>query len=161
MTESNGRRTNDPCGPRGSDSALRRPPAQLPPARRFPGDAIYESFSLIWATPREIVERESLGSLEKRSPSPEEFLTLVPAGSEEYTKFDCVLCAYDQAGALIKSGILHPAFFFKTWRSPTEIWTTAGPWVQAWRASRHSIHLYDIVDWLVAFERDWLKNAAP
>ena len=121
--------------------------------------AIYESFALIWATPRDDVGREFFAALEKRAPTPAEFVALVPAGSEEYTKFDRVMCAYDQAGALMKNGILHPALFFRAWRSPREIWVSAGSWVQALRASKeNTAQLYDNVEWLVSFEREWRAN---
>jgi hypothetical protein len=136
----------------------KNPPQWHPLTQKAPtadDEAIYQSFFLIWATPRDAIGRDFVAALEKRAPSAEEFLALVPPGSEEYTKFDRIMCAYDQAGALIKNGILHPALFFRTWRSPTDLWKSAGPWIQALRVARRSEHLYDNIDWLVGFERQW------
>lgn len=117
--------------------------------------AIFAAFQEIWATPRDAVGRAFFAELTQRAPDFETFLQIVPPGSEEFIKFDRVLCAYDQAGTLIKNGILHPALFFAAWRSPGEVWAAAGPWVKGLRQSRNVPHLYDNVDWLVAYEAQW------
>jgi hypothetical protein len=117
--------------------------------------AIFLAFNGIWSTPRDAIGREFLAGLRKRAESFDEFRSIVTPGSEEYIKFDRVLCAYDQAGALIKNGILHPKLFFGAWQSPVEVWSYAEPWVKGLRANGKSPHLYDNVDWLVAYETDW------
>ena len=116
--------------------------------------AIFAAFNQVWSTPRDKTAVAFLAELQRRATSYEEFSAIVKPASEEYIKFDRVLCAYDQAGALIKNGILHPKLFFEGWRRPAEIWAFTGPWVKGLRQTTKSEHLYENVDWLVKFEAD-------
>jgi hypothetical protein len=105
-------------------------------------------------TPRDVAGREFVDDLAKRAPDFETFSEVVKPGSEEYLKFDRVFCAYDQAGALVKNGILHPTLFFDAWRSPIALWSFAEPWILGLRERSGTSHLYDNVDWLVEYERE-------
>ena len=117
--------------------------------------AVYAAFNAIWSTPRDALAREFVSALKVRAKTFDDFSRIVTPGSEEYIKFDRVLCAYDQAGALVKNGLLHPRLFFDAWQSPTELWESAQPWVKGLRASGKSPHAYDNVDWLVSYESEW------
>jgi hypothetical protein len=141
----------------------KNPPKWQPIANRDPTPAdraIYTAFNNIWSTPRDGVARTYFAELQKRASSFEEFSAIVSPGSEESIKFDRVLCAYDQAGALIKNGILHPKLFFSQWQSPRAVWESSEPWVKGLRAKYKTPHLYDNVDWLVSYETEWRGGSA-
>jgi hypothetical protein len=84
--------------------------------------AIFAAFQRIWSTPRDEIGRAFFNELQSRASSYASFAQIVQPGTAEYIKFDRTMCAYDQAGALMKNGILHPGLFFNQWRSPGEIW---------------------------------------
>ena len=135
----------------------RNPPKWQPITNDEPtpaDQAIFAAFNQIWSTPRDTTAIAFLAELQRRATTYEEFSAIVKPSSQEYIKFDRVLCAYDQAGALIKNGILHPKLFFEGWRSPTEIWAFTETWVKGLRQTTKSEHLYENVDWLVKFEAD-------
>lgn len=118
-------------------------------------EAVYGAFNRIWTGPRDKAGWEFVDALAVRAPDFETFSQIVKRGSEEYIKFDRVFCAYDQAGTLMKNGILHPAIFFRFWRSPNEIWAFSESWVKGLREKVGSPHLYENVYWLVEYERVW------
>jgi hypothetical protein len=105
--------------------------------------AIFSAFQQIWSTDRDDVARAFFAELELRLPSVDEFMHMMQPGSDEFITFDRTLCAYDQAGTLIKNAVLHPVLFFESWRSPAAIWGVAGSWVRAFRETRNVPHLYD------------------
>jgi hypothetical protein len=122
--------------------------------------AIYAAFNQIWSTPRDAEGRVFFDELKGRASSFYEFSAIVKPGSVEYTKFDRVMCMYDQAGTLIKNGILHPKLFFDNWQSSIEVWKLAEPWTKGLRARFNAPHLFSNVDWLVFYERDWRAGVA-
>ncbi|GAC1401284.1 MAG: hypothetical protein NVSMB52_15100 [Chloroflexota bacterium] len=132
----------------------RNPPAWSPlTSEPTAGDeSIIDAFILAWSSDRDETARASFTDLERRSPSTEEFMAEMQPGSDEFIQFDRFLCKYDQAGTLIKNGILHPSLFFRSWRSPREFWPVVRPWIEALRLERKAPHLYDNVDWLVEYE---------
>ncbi|MDQ6694811.1 MAG: hypothetical protein M3014_10410, partial [Chloroflexota bacterium] len=94
---------------------------------------VYDAFNQIWSGPRDKAGWEFVEELAKRAHDFEIFSEIVQRGSEEYIKFDRVFCAYDQAGTLIKNGVLHPAIFFGSWRSPGAIWAFSEVWIKGLR----------------------------
>jgi len=117
--------------------------------------AIFAAFQQIWSTPRDEVGRAFFIELQGRATDFESFAQIVQPGSVEYIMFDRTMCAYDQAGALMKNGILHPALFFNQWRSPNDVWRHAEAWVKGLRRTRNSPHICENVDWLVEYELGW------
>ncbi|MGB8648607.1 MAG: DUF4760 domain-containing protein [Anaerolineae bacterium] len=131
------------------------PPHWRPIEGRAPTDsdeAVWAAFNEIWSTPRDAEGWALIRELEKRAPDGKTFMQIVPPGSPEYIKFDRVFCAYDQAGTLVKNGILHPALFFSRWESPRRIWAYAEPWIKSLREHAQNPHVYENVDWLVQYE---------
>ena len=122
--------------------------------------AIFAAFQRIWSTPRDEVGRAFFNELQSRASSYASFAQIVQPGSAEYIKFDRTMCAYDQAGTLMKNGILHPKLFFHQWRSPDEIWQYAEAWVKGLRQARNSPHLWENVDWLAEYETEWRKRGS-
>ncbi|HET7085428.1 MAG TPA: hypothetical protein VFI23_11700 [Rhizomicrobium sp.] len=122
--------------------------------------AIFTAFQRIWSTPRDAEAQAFWEQLVARPRSFGDFQRFAPKGTAQFTHFDRLMCAYDQAGALMKFGLLHPALFFGTWRSPEDIWRDGGPWVRGLRAGPPKNNSYDNVDWLVTYERHW-RSAHP
>jgi hypothetical protein len=134
------------------------PPARRPIEGRTPtadDRAIFAAFQRIWSTPRDTEAQAFWEELVARPRSFDNFQRFAPKGTVKFTHFDRLMCAYDQAGALMKFGLLHPALFFGAWRSPGDIWRAGGPWVSGLRAGPPKNNTYDNVDWLVAYERHW------
>ncbi|HMA37971.1 MAG TPA: DUF4760 domain-containing protein [Chloroflexia bacterium] len=140
----------------------RNPPVWQPIEDRAPGpgdEAIFAAFHQIWSTPRDEVAWAFVTDLAQRAPDFATFSQLVPPGSVEYIKFDRVFCAYDQAGTLMKNGIIHPALFFDAWQSPGAVWAYAQPWLQGLREQTGNPHICENLDWLVMYESAWRNRA--
>jgi hypothetical protein len=122
---------------------------------------VFATFQQIWSTPRDAEARLFFAALPARVHSYAEFRREVPLGSPAWTRFDRILCAYDQAGSLIKRGILHPALFFAAWDSPAHVWQISGDWLKQHRVEHAAPEVYGDFDWLVAFETKWKASPKP
>jgi hypothetical protein len=116
-------------------------------------ERVFSAWNAIWSSERDAAARRSFAALEREAPAAAEFVERMQPGSDAFIQLDRVLCAYDQAGTLIKNGVLHPELFAQRWRSPSEFWPVIGPLIAALRAERGSSHAYENVDWLVGFEQ--------
>jgi hypothetical protein len=140
----------------------RNPPTWRPLTTEEPTDAdrqVFRAFEALWSTDRDDIAREFFAELEQRRLSVDRFMAEVPPGSDAFLKFDRIACAYDQAGTLVKNGILHPLLFLQHWRSPTEIWSVVESWVLALRRARGSPHIYDNLEWLAGYEQQQATTA--
>ena len=136
------------------------PPEWRPIGGRAPtadDRAVFAAFDR--TTPRDAAAWALLAELARQAPSYEAFEQLVPADSPQFVTFDWLLCAYDRAGVLTKSGVLHPALLFASWRSPAEVWGMTQTWVRGLQRARGSPHVYENVEWLAEFEGRWRAAA--
>jgi hypothetical protein len=115
--------------------------------------AIFEEFDALWHGSRDAEAWTFFDDLTRVPRDYAGFRGAVPRGSIEWTRFDRIMCAYDQAGNLMKRGLLHPMPFFERWRSPGSFWERVSRWVFVLRAEIQSTHLYEGLDWLADFER--------
>lgn len=85
----------------------------------------------------------------------EAFAERVPSGSHEFVLFDRILCAFEQAGVLMKHGLMHPDLYFDAWASPAAAWDIVEKVVRGLRDSRGNGHLYVNVEWLARSAAAW------
>jgi len=96
----------------------------------------------------------------------ERFQARVPPGSHEFVLFDrvlCdrVLCAFEQAGVLMKHGLMHPDLYFDAWASPASAWAAVETVVRGLRESRGDGHLYANMEWLADKANAWSATHQP
>ena len=87
----------------------------------------------------------------------EAFSGRVPSGSSEFVLFDRVLCAFEQAGVLMRHGLMHPDLYFEAWASPASAWNVVEEVVRGLRKSRKNAHLYANLEWLARRAADWYE----
>jgi hypothetical protein len=89
------------------------------------------------------------------------FESRVSPSSREYVLFDRVLCAFEQAGVLMKHGLLHPDLYFDAWASPASVWNATAEVVRGLRNSRGNDHLYANLEWIAARAEAWYQAHEP
>lgn len=82
----------------------------------------------------------------------------VPRASHEYVLFDRVCCSFEQAGVLLKHGLLHPDLYFDAWASPTSAWERASVVIEALRKESGSDQLYKNFEWLAKKGEEWYAS---
>lgn len=85
----------------------------------------------------------------------ETFAERVPSASHEFVLFDRVLCAFEQAGVLMKHGLMHPDLYFDAWASPATAWKVVEQVVRGLRGSRGNAQLYTNLEWLARRADEW------
>jgi len=83
------------------------------------------------------------------------FRERVPRASREYGLVDRVFCAFEQAGVLMKHGLLHPDLYFEGWSDPRATWTMAEEVIKGMRVEAGSDDLYKNFQWLAAACEQW------
>jgi hypothetical protein len=116
---------------------------------------LFHDYAEIWSQPRDTEARAWFAQVRFRVRNRDDLLAAAPPGSREWTRFDRLMSAYDQAGMLMKNGYLNPTLFFSTWQSPAAVWAIASPWVKELRRVEANPRLYDNFDGLVEAERSW------
>lgn len=91
----------------------------------------------------------------------ETFAERIPRDSHQYVLFDRVLCGFEQAGVLMKHGLMHPDLYFDGWASPAATWATVETVVRGLRESRGNAHLYANLEWLAAKATGWYATHEP
>ena len=86
---------------------------------------------------------------------PESFAERVPRTSREYVLFDRICCSFEQAGVLMKNGLLHPDLYFDAWASPTAAWTKASAVIEDLRTGKANRRLYENFEWLAKRGEAW------
>lgn len=119
---------------------------------------VFEAFDQ--TTPRDAAAWALVDELRRSATTFEAFQQAVPLSSPQFVTFDWLLCAYDRAGVLTKNGILHPGLLFAAWRSPAEVWAMTETWVMGLQHLRGSPRLYENVEWLAEFEKQWRGGIA-
>ena len=89
------------------------------------------------------------------------FTERVPSGSDEYVLFDRVCCSFEQAGVLMKHGLMHPDLFFDAWASPTSVWMAVEPIIRGLREKHASPQLYANLEWLAKQGEEWYAQHTP
>jgi hypothetical protein len=83
------------------------------------------------------------------------FRMRAPRGSEAFSDFDRVLCAYEVAGSLIKHNALNEDLFFDILPSVIRIWQSAQPWVNGLRKESGDQATFENVEWLAERMEEW------
>jgi hypothetical protein len=91
----------------------------------------------------------------------ERFEERVPAGSREFVLFDRVLCAFEQAGVLMKHGLMHPDLYFDAWASPASAWSAVAAVVRGLRERDDNDHLYANLESLARLAEAWYAAHDP
>jgi hypothetical protein len=86
------------------------------------------------------------------------FRQVVPEGDAQFGHVDRVFCAFEQAGVLMRNGLLHPALYFEGWAPPEAVWTLAEPVVTGLREAG-SPEAYKNFEWLAQQARDWRASS--
>jgi hypothetical protein len=84
----------------------------------------------------------------------EVFAERVPRTSLDFVLFDRVCCAFEQAGVLMKNGLLHPDLYFEGWASPRAAWDMVA--VVVGRLRESNAEAYVNFEWLANRYDDWL-----
>jgi hypothetical protein len=66
---------------------------------------------------------------------------------------DRVFCGFEQAGVLMRNGLLHPALYFEGWAPPESVWKMAEPVVDGLRV--RNPHAYRNFEWLAGRAEEW------
>jgi hypothetical protein len=85
----------------------------------------------------------------------ERFSERVPSSSRDYVLFDRVCCSFEQAGVLMKNGLMHPDLYFDAWASPARAWERARVAIEGLRTERGSDDLYANFEWLAGRGEQW------
>lgn len=88
----------------------------------------------------------------------EAFAERVPSGSHEFVLFDRVLCGFEQAGVLMKHGLMHPDLYFDAWASPASAWHAVETVVRGLRRRRGNAHVYANLEWLGRRAAEWYES---
>ena len=82
----------------------------------------------------------------------------VPKASRDFVLFDRVCCSFEQAGVLMKNGLLHPDLYFDGWASPRDAWNMVETVVRGLQEQKP--HAYENFDWLAQQYDKWLGARA-
>ena len=85
----------------------------------------------------------------------ERFCEQVPRSSHEYALFDRVCCSFEQAGVLMKHGLMHPDLYFDAWANPTRAWARVRVAVEGLRNMVGGDQLYSNFEWLARRGEEW------
>ena len=85
----------------------------------------------------------------------ERFSERVPRTSHEYVLFDRVCCSFEQAGVLMKHGLMHPDLYFDAWANPARAWRHARVAIRGLRNELGSNELYANFEWLAGRAEEW------
>jgi hypothetical protein len=107
-----------------------------------------------WTLLRRLRSEGALESLEK-------FDARVAPGSREFALFDRVLCAFEQAGVLMKHGLMNPDLYFEAWASPVTVWGSVEAVVRGMRARQGEDRLFANLEWLSARAENWHAPGHP
>ncbi len=118
---------------------------------------VFMKFYELWDTPRDTEAYEFFYKITDEAHTYERFRRLAPRGSHEYTLVDRVLSSFEQAGVLMKHGLMHPALFFEGWTPVRRIWERAMPFVLGIRAEGNP-NAYKNIEWLANEERTYWKQ---
>jgi hypothetical protein len=86
------------------------------------------------------------------------FAERVPRASHEFVLFDRVCCSFEQAGVLMKHGLMHPDLYFDAWASPTSAWERARVAIEGLRKQTGSTQLYKNFEWLAKKGEEWYAS---
>jgi hypothetical protein len=87
-----------------------------------------------------------------------EFVSKYPAGDPAYGMVDRVLCSFEQAGVLMRNGLMHPALYFEGWAPPEEVWDEVKGFVAGLRVK--SPASFTNMEWLAERAREWRATHA-
>ena len=88
------------------------------------------------------------------------FSERVPRSSHEYVLFDRVCCSFEQAGVLMKHGLMHPDLYFDAWANPTSTWERARIPIEGLRDQLGNDALYANFEWLARRAEEWYATDA-
>jgi hypothetical protein len=112
-------------------------PPTWPPLETRPANAeevmVFFDFAALWQSERDREAEEFVTRLATEAPDVETFKQRVPRGSHEWTMFDRVFCETDQAGTLVKRGILRTDLAALV-RDPVKWWDIGKKWIVPLRA---------------------------
>ena len=84
----------------------------------------------------------------------ETFSAAVPKTDRDFILFDRVCCSFEQAGVLMRNGLLHPDLYFEGWAVPAGVWSVVAPVVEGLRESNPEA--YKNFEWLTGRYSEWL-----
>src|SRR5690348_11082391 len=76
------------------------------------------------------------------------FSERVPRSSHEYVLFDRICCSFEQAGVLMKHGLMHPDLYFDAWANPAPTWERARIPIKGLHDQLGNDALYANFEWL-------------
>jgi hypothetical protein len=120
---------------------------------------IFFEYYKLWNTP---LDTEAYEFFAKVSDQPNDFETVhraAPRGSREASYLERILCSFEQAGVLMKNGLMHPDLFFDAWSSAARTWKRLGPYVVGLREQGKAPRLFENVELLAKREEEWLKES--
>lgn len=117
---------------------------------------LFMEYYKLWDTPLDNEAWNTFRSLRAAGAfeSFERFRELVPNGDAKFGHLDRVLCAFEQAGVLMRHGLLHPALYFEAWAAPEAVWDRVADVVRGLR-EEGSRDAYKYAEWLAARAREW------
>ena len=83
------------------------------------------------------------------------FSERVPRSSHEYVLFDRVCCSFEQAGVLMKHGLMNPDLYFDAWANPAPAWERARIAIEGLRDQLGNDELYANFEWLARRAEAW------
>lgn len=123
---------------------------------------LFMEYYKIWDTPADIDAWSLLRRLKAEGALEhyQTFRSRVPAGSREDGLIDRLCRAFEQAGVLMRHGLLHPDLYFDSWADPTSTWTRLEPVVMGLRQESAAPDLFRNFEWLAAQAIGWREEQA-
>lgn len=121
---------------------------------------LFMQFFRVWDTPADseawtLLRRlRAEGALEHY----QTFRSRVTAGSREDGLISRLCTSFEQAGVLMRHGLLHPDLFFEGWPDPTSTWTRLEPVITGLREENADPGAYRNFEWLAAQAIGWREE---
>jgi hypothetical protein len=122
---------------------------------------LFMEYYKIWDTPRDSEAWTLLHRLKAEGAFDDAaaFAARVPRSSPDFGLFDRVCCSFEQAGVLMRNGLLHPDLYFEGWASPRPVWNLVAEAVRGLRET--NAEAYVNFEWLAERYDEWLAARAP
>jgi hypothetical protein len=121
---------------------------------------LFMEYYKLWDTPLDGEAWTFLRSLKEEGALADfpAFEARVPKASHDFVLFDRVCCSFEQAGVLMRNGLLHPDLYFEGWASPRPAWNLVAPVVAGLREVNPEAYVN--FEWLAARYDEWLAARA-
>jgi hypothetical protein len=126
-------------------------PTPVAPYHPSVADArIFIRYAHYWDQPMDDEAVELVRTLAKTASDWPAFRQAAPAGSHQRVLVEHFIEQFEQAGELMKAGVMSPDLYFDMWYSVEGFWAKLQPWVVGLRTEAGRPDLYATTEWLAS-----------